>query len=719
LKSSQSIPALTTSLSSIDTTEIIVTDTNDSDNTSISSISESESDSLTTTTTSSSVTSGTSTSTSSSTSGMSNCVMFNIKILLLCIFISYLNESSILVPLKLKPQQVQDSPLLFLSQSPSSQVQVQSQPFCFDSPLFQYQQYKQENYGQVSSFIVNSSSRSSSINSDQAEVEVDTPPRKPLNMEDANTNNGSDVPTNPLNNHGILYPFTTFLDVVADIFDGDSSSSSSTSSSTSSSLQLPLSLQQHFQLFYKNNIKVNSGASHYDVTKSTEDNYKMKPNTSTSSSTSTSTSTSHEHKFYGQYKQIRSGLDYSYHSNYIPSRQLLQDEIIHYILTKNNCCHFRTTTKEEEELTSSSAVASNPSSKSSNGSNTQKEGQNQPSKQSPPWIIFTAGAMGAGKSYTIKQLHSKNRFPLHKFITIDPDEIRHLLPEYQYYIKQTSNSTMMEYAGVYTKKESGYISEILVQIALMNGCNVLMDGSLRDYKWYIQHFESLRNQFNYQSHSTTESSSTSSTTTSSATATTKSGIQIGILHIKAPKEAIIERARIRSKITKRIVPIHVLEESIEMVPKSVKILSTYVDFFVDLYNGPNTPDIEIVSESSSGTGMTWNQFRSVFYDQEEMLMMMQTKMMVEDNINDKTKERIMSYGDKTVSTHNETKVALLPSEDESERSDTTSTTTTIAAETSTASSPPSTSKSSSSIINPGLKVDKELDYQLLRLLSKL
>ena len=37
--------------------------------------------------------------------------------------------------------------------------------------------------------------------------------------------------------------------------------------------------------------------------------------------------------------------------------------------------------------------------------------------------------MGAGKSYTMRKLVEKGRFPLLAFVNVDPDEIRRQLPE--------------------------------------------------------------------------------------------------------------------------------------------------------------------------------------------------------------------------------------------------------------------------------------------------
>jgi hypothetical protein len=72
----------------------------------------------------------------------------------------------------------------------------------------------------------------------------------------------------------------------------------------------------------------------------------------------------------------------------------------------------------------------------------------------------------------------------------------------------------------------------------------------------------------------------------------------------APREAVFDRARERSIITGRVVPHETLEKSLEEVPKSVRILAPLVDFFAELYNPPNSKDIELVSED-----MTWDSFR--------------------------------------------------------------------------------------------------------------
>jgi len=271
----------------------------------------------------------------------------------------------------------------------------------------------------------------------------------------------------------------------------------------------------------------------YNMSQSTEQNYKSQNKT----------------LFVGQYSHIRASLDYTYHSNYIPSRQLLQDNIVNYLLFHHdpNSHHTditsTTTTTGTTTTTTTAAqgedsstytfsiheVYRNPYTSSSDirydnssggvtneientNTTTNRIGTNKTSTNADtntntntntattnPWIVFTAGAMGAGKGYTIKHLHRKNRFPLSNFTIIDPDEIRRLLPEFDVYTNSIEPS-LAEHAGTFTKKEAGYIAELFLHVALQqqqsdNDCgttgtgtgtgtgkNVLIDGSLKDYK---------------------------------------------------------------------------------------------------------------------------------------------------------------------------------------------------------------------------------------------
>jgi predicted ester cyclase len=207
----------------------------------------------------------------------------------------------------------------------------------------------------------------------------------------------------------------------------------------------------------------------------------------------------------------------------------------------------------------------------------------------------------------MRHLVENGRFPLLAFITCDPDQIRRHLPEYHLYVESNP-----ELAGALTHKEAGFIAEILTLAGLQSGKNVMVDGSLRNAEWYKTYFQRLRSDFPM--------------------------LRLSIIHVTAPREAIFQRAAVscvlspfqfalqangqlftarthsldacavfqaRAVFTGRVVPRDVLEMAIEQVPMSIKSLAPLVDYFVELKNDPNTPDIELGTE-----GETWANFES-------------------------------------------------------------------------------------------------------------
>ncbi|CAN0541055.1 unnamed protein product, partial [Ectocarpus sp. 12 AP-2014] len=109
------------------------------------------------------------------------------------------------------------------------------------------------------------------------------------------------------------------------------------------------------------------------------------------------------------------------------------------------------------------------------------------SRKEHPWIVFTAGAMGAGKSHTINWMSEKGYFPLPDIVTVDPDLFKASFPEWPEYLRRCPDT-----AGSLTRRESGYLVEIAQEVAMSQMKNVWVDGSLRDSKWYEQVFEDIR-----------------------------------------------------------------------------------------------------------------------------------------------------------------------------------------------------------------------------------
>jgi len=243
----------------------------------------------------------------------------------------------------------------------------------------------------------------------------------------------------------------------------------------------------------------------------------------------------------GPFAYSRKRLDYSYHPYYRRERRLLQDQIVLKYL---------------------------------------KEGQGARacSPDSPRWVVFTAGAMGSGKSHTMEWLSSNGLFPLSHFLWVDPDELRPNLPEWQGYLNADP-----ERAVRLMQRETGMLSEVLVLEALKRDYNVVIDGTLRDYKWYMKQFEQLRAHHpNYR---------------------------IGILHIRASLGAIKQRVKSRARKTGRVVPEAEIEASFRQVPESVGVLAPLADFFAQICNEDGRDPVLIEPA-------TWHQFHDTWKDIE-------------------------------------------------------------------------------------------------------
>ena len=94
-------------------------------------------------------------------------------------------------------------------------------------------------------------------------------------------------------------------------------------------------------------------------------------------------------RFLAQIAEARGRIDYSHHSRYVESRKNTQNQILWRLLGN-------------------------------------RESQK---KRDGPWLIFTAGSMGAGKSHTMQWMATHKIMPLHRFVHIDTDEVRSMLPE--------------------------------------------------------------------------------------------------------------------------------------------------------------------------------------------------------------------------------------------------------------------------------------------------
>jgi len=232
--------------------------------------------------------------------------------------------------------------------------------------------------------------------------------------------------------------------------------------------------------------------------------------------------------FHGVYKQVRSALDYNYHVNYIEERQRLQDEIVKY------WCD--------------SGVHSDR-----------------------PWIIFTAGAMGAGKSRTISQLEASGVDSLRLMVKVDPDTVKYQLPEMKHYISRNPGPNPNKniiLAGHATHNESGFLQEVIVRKLMEGSKHLIVDGSLSNAEWYREYLTQIRTKYPHY--------------------------RIGIIHVMCDREIIWERVQQRCIRTGRCISRQVVDLSVEMSPKAVEQLTPLTDFVAIARSDGDIQDKELI-----------------------------------------------------------------------------------------------------------------------------
>jgi Zeta toxin len=100
--------------------------------------------------------------------------------------------------------------------------------------------------------------------------------------------------------------------------------------------------------------------------------------------------------------------------------------------------------------------------------------------------------------------------------------------------------------------------KVLTMVALEQGKNVLVDGSLRDAEWYSGYIRELREAF--------------------------PKLKVAIINVTAREETVLARARQREEITGRHVPPEVIRATMEQIPTSLRILKPLVNYVATFEN---------------------------------------------------------------------------------------------------------------------------------------
>mmetsp|Transcript_28246 Transcript_28246/g.84504 ORF Transcript_28246/g.84504 Transcript_28246/m.84504 type:complete len:540 (+) Transcript_28246:1106-2725(+) len=237
--------------------------------------------------------------------------------------------------------------------------------------------------------------------------------------------------------------------------------------------------------------------------------------------------------FVGDFAEYRKKVDLEYHGNYTKERQLWQDTAVNSVVIRTV-------------------------------------------RQTQPWIVYTCGAMGCGKGFTMSWMSEHGIFPLENIVHIDPDYFKSIMPEWTHYT-EAANANPAIQAGSLCHQESGFMQEIAQEASLQASQNIWVDGSLKDGHWFKQVFLDIRKRF--------------------------PEYRIGIFYIYASEETVRRRVAERERQTGRGVPEEQLQTSLDAPDKSLGLLMPYVDFVARINNDsgqePNLVAIETIDRTPS------------------------------------------------------------------------------------------------------------------------
>lgn len=272
--------------------------------------------------------------------------------------------------------------------------------------------------------------------------------------------------------------------------------------------------------------------SGYDYHKSTRDNYALSGD-------------GQEENFVGEFADIRRKTDSRWHGNYPIERQVLQDALVRDVLGLD-----------------------------STSSRTTDDSRN-------PWIIFTGGAMGAGKGYTMNWMRNRNIIPIANLRHIDPDVFKRRLPEWKHYVRNNPTT-----AGSFTHLESSLLVEIAQEAALQRNMNIWVDGSLSNDEWTLFQLNRIRRIFP-QYH-------------------------IAVVHVSASERTVMQRCERRAKSTGRVVPADKIGQSLHASRRTIDRLSPpLVDVVVQIRNEASSPELVSINTMPVESD-AWGVLRNFF-----------------------------------------------------------------------------------------------------------
>ncbi|KAB2399922.1 MULTISPECIES: zeta toxin family protein [Bacillus cereus group] len=189
-------------------------------------------------------------------------------------------------------------------------------------------------------------------------------------------------------------------------------------------------------------------------------------------------------------------------------------------------------------------------------------------QEQEPEAILLGGGSAAGKSSIGELVIKGYKLQKQNMIWIDPDKIKEKIPEYQDAMESEDIGSMKQ-ATFLVHDESSDITMKLLKICMKRKLNYMYDGTMKNEVKYIKLIQQLR----------------------------QAGFSIKAIIVDVPIKVALERSNMRFKVTGRLVPEHIIEESHMRVATTFSKIKDLIDCYTLYDNTGKEPEVFAFKES--------------------------------------------------------------------------------------------------------------------------
>ncbi|MHA4095912.1 zeta toxin family protein [Bacillus cereus] len=189
-------------------------------------------------------------------------------------------------------------------------------------------------------------------------------------------------------------------------------------------------------------------------------------------------------------------------------------------------------------------------------------------QEQEPEAILLGGGSAAGKSSIGELVIKGYKLQKQNMIWIDPDKIKEKIPEYQDAMESEDIESMKQ-AAFLVHDESSDITMKLLKICMKRKLNFMYDGTMKNEVKYIKLIQQLR----------------------------QAGFSIKAIIVDVSIKVALERSNMRFKVTGRLVPEHIIEESHMRVATTFSKIKDLIDCYTLYDNTGKKPEVFAFKES--------------------------------------------------------------------------------------------------------------------------